>query len=299
MTFGNSMAALEGVHKRYGDQVALDGLDLEVREGELLALLGPNGAGKTTAISILLGLKRADSGSVRLLRGSPRDISNRRGVGVILQQEHLMGDMRTRELIDLVTSYYPDPYTPDEVMEITNTAEIAHKYYRHLSGGLQRRVQFALAICGRPKLVFLDEPTAGLDIESREMLWNTIRRLLERTTAIVLTTHYLEEAEELAHRVMMIADGKCVANGTVGEVCGVVPRKSITCYATTDIEHVRSWPEVREATIDEKGRLNLVVTDADAVARRLLAADSGVRELEVRAAGLSEAFKVLTKETKQ
>ena len=206
MTSSHSLAALEGVHKRYGDQVALDGLDLEVHEGELLALLGPNGAGKTTAISILLGLKRPDAGSVRLLGGSPRDIANRRGVGVMLQQEQPMADMTLRELLDVVTSYYPNPYTPAEAIELTRTGDIAGKQYMRLSGGQQRRVQYALAICGRPALVFLDEPTAGLDVESREMQWETIRALLGRGTAIVLTTHYLEEAEELADRVVMLAE---------------------------------------------------------------------------------------------
>jgi ABC-2 type transport system ATP-binding protein len=299
MTASSSLASLQGVHKRYGEKVALAGLDLEVRQGELLALLGPNGACKTTAISILLGLRRPDEGSVRLLGGSPRDIANRRGVGVMLQQEVLTMDMSLRELLDVVTSYYPAPYSIEEVIEITDTAEIAGIPYMRLSGGLQRRVQYALAICGRPKLVFLDEPTSGLDVEAREMQWKTIRALLQRRTAIVLTTHYLEEAEELADRVVMLAEGKCVAHGTVSEMCSLVPRKTISCYTSIALDRVRSWPEVREATVDEKGRLNLVVSEAEVVARQLLAADNSLRELEVRRASLSDAFKTLTKGVKQ
>jgi ABC-2 type transport system ATP-binding protein len=217
----------------------------------------------------------------------------------MLQQEQLMIDMTLRELIDVVTSYYPNPYTLEEVIEITKTADIADKVYMRLSGGLQRRVQYALAICGRPRLVFLDEPTAGLDVESREMQWETIRALRARGTAFVLTTHYLEEAEALADRVMMLADGRSIAYGTVSDMCALVPRKTISCYTSTGMERVRSWPEVREATRDEKGLLNLVVSDAEAVARRLLAADSGVRELEVRRAGLNDAFKALTKRIQQ
>jgi len=294
MTSSGSLASLERVHKRYGDRVALDGLDLDVREGQLLALLGPNGAGKTTAIAILLGLKRPDAGTVRLLDGSPRDIRNRRGVGIMLQQEQLMVDMSLRELLDVVTSYYPNPYTAEEVIEITGAGDIADTQYMRLSGGLQRRVQYALAICGRPRLVFLDEPTAGLDVETREMQWNTIRALRERGTAIVLTTHYLEEAEMLADRVVMLAGGKTIAHGTVSEMCALISRKTMSCYTSTRIERVRSWPEVREAAIDEKGLLTLVVGDAESVARQLLAADSGLRELEVRRAGLNDAFKLLT-----
>jgi ABC-2 type transport system ATP-binding protein len=295
MTSNGVLGKLEDVRKRYGDKIALDGLNLEVRDGEMLALLGPNGAGKSTAISILLGLKRADSGSVSLLGRSPRDIESRRQIGVILQQENLTGDLSPRELLDVVTSYYPDPYTPEQAMEITRTTELANRKYRHLSAGLQRQVQFALAICGRPKLLFLDEPTVGLDLESRETLWNTIRDLLAGGTAIILTTHYLEEAEALADRVMMLADGKTIASGTVDEVCALVPRKSISCLTTVDVAEIKGWKNVIEARVDEEERLNLVVNDAEDVARRLLAADGSLRELEVRRAGLVDAFRAITK----
>lgn len=290
-----TLAVLEGVHKRYGDKIVLDGVDLEVYEGELLALLGPNGAGKTTAISILLGLKRPDAGSVRLLGGSPRDVRNRRAVGVMLQQEQLMLGLSLREMLDIVTSYYPDPYRPEEVIEITRTGDIVDQVYMRLSGGQQRLVQYALAICGKPKLVFLDEPTTGLDVESREMQWNTIRSLLKHGTAIMLTTHYLEEAEALADRVTILSSGKCIAQGTVREMCALVPRKSISCYTRTGVERVKTWPEVREATLTEQGRLDLVVSDAEAVVRELLLADRDLRELEVSRANLKDAFKTITK----
>jgi ABC-2 type transport system ATP-binding protein len=296
---GASLAVLEGVHKRYGDKIALDGLDLEIRAGELLGLLGPNGAGKTTAISMLLGLKRPDAGTVRLLGGSPRDLANRRGVGVMLQQEQLMIDLKPREMLDLVSSYYADPYTPEEVIAITGTEDIADTMYARLSGGQQRRAQYALALCGRPKLIFLDEPTAGLDVEAREMQWRTIGALRASGTAIVLTTHYLEEAEALADRVVMLAAGKSIAEGTVSQMCALVPRKSISCYTITAIELIKSWPEVRECALSEQGRLDLIVSDAEAVARRLLASDPSVRSLEVRHAGLSDAFKALTGGSKQ
>ena len=205
-----------------------------------------------------------------------------------------MVDMSLRELLDVVTSYYPNPLTPAEVIEITRTDDIAGRQYMRLSGGQQRRVQYALAICGRPQLVFLDEPTAGLDVESREMQWDTIRALLARRTAIVLTTHYLEEAEELADRVIMLAEGRVIAHGTVDEMCALVPRKTLSCHTSIGLERIASWPEVGEATIDRKGLLTLVVSDAEAVARQLLAADSGLRDLEVRPAGLQDAFKALT-----
>lgn len=294
MSASSPLAVLQKVHKRYGEQIALDGLDLEVAAGELLALLGPNGAGKTTAISLLLGLKKPDTGTVRLLDGSPRDIRNRRRVGVMLQQQAVMMDMSLRELLDLVTSYYPNPYSPQQVIELTQTADIADRTYMRLSGGQQRQVHYALALCGRPKLVFLDEPSTGLDIAAREMQWRTIRAVRERGTSIVLTTHYLEEAEALADRIVMIADGSILAQGTVPQMCALVPRKSISCRTSATIGLVRSWPEVREATLSDQGLLDLVVTDAEAVVRKLLCADRDLRELQVRRAGLSDAFKTLT-----
>src|ERR1017187_5174111 len=186
------LAELRGVSKRFGKIQALDGLDLQVRPGELLALLGPNGAGKTTAISILLGLQQPDAGEAHLC--------DRRQAGVMMQEVGLAPELRVREHIDLVASYYPAPLPVAEVMELTHTTAIAHRPYGKLSGGQKRQTQFAMSICGSPKVLFLDEPTVGLDVQSRQLLWDTLAQLVRAGTAIVLTTHYLEEAEALADR---------------------------------------------------------------------------------------------------
>jgi len=228
------LAELRGVTKRFGKICALDGLDLDVRPGELLALLGPNGAGKTTAISILLGLQRPDSGVARLF--------DRRQVGVMMQEAGLALELRVHEHIRLVSSYYPAPLPTDEVMEITHTKALANRPYGKLSGGQKRLTQFAMAICGRPKLLFLDEPTAGLDVQARQMQWDTLRELVRAGTAIMLTTHYLEEAEALADRVAVLAKGRMLASGTVGEIRAVVGRKRISCATTLPAEQVGSWP---------------------------------------------------------
>jgi ABC-2 type transport system ATP-binding protein len=228
------LAELRGVTKRFGKICALDGLDLDVRPGELLALLGPNGAGKTTAISILLGLQRPDSGVARLF--------DRRQVGVMMQEAGLALELRVHEHIRLVSTYYPAPLPTDEVMEITHTKALANRPYGKLSGGQKRLTQFAMAICGRPKLLFLDEPTAGLDVQARQMQWDTLRELVRAGTAIVLTTHYLEEAEALADRVAVLAKGRLLASGTVGEIRAVVGRKRISCATTLPAEQVGVGP---------------------------------------------------------
>jgi ABC-2 type transport system ATP-binding protein len=293
------LGQLQNVYKSYGTTTAVDGLSLAVRAGELIALLGPNGAGKTTAISILLGLQRSDAGDVSLFGRSPHDIEARRGVGVMLQEEALTPELKVRELIESIAAYYPDPYTTEEVMALTHTTALADRRYSKLSGGQKRLVQFALAMCGRPKLLFLDEPTTGLDIDARETLWATIREFVASGTAVILTTHYLEEAEALADRVVVLMAGKAVASGTVEHMRSYVNRKKISCSTNLDIALIRSWPEVVEATAAADGRLDLTVSDAEAVARRLLVSDAGVQGLEIHRAGLNEAFRKLTKETTQ
>lgn len=289
------LAELSGVSKRFGSVVALDGLDLKVRGGELLAVLGPNGAGKTTAISLLLGLQRPDAGSARLFGQSPRMLAARRQVGVMMQEVALAPELRVRELIDLVASYYPAPLAPDAVMEMTHTTSLARRPYGKLSSGQKRQAQFAMAVCGRPKLLFLDEPTVGLDVQARQLMWATLRELVGAGSSIVLTTHYLEEAEALADRVAVLAKGRLVASGTVGEIRAHVSRKRISCSTTLTVEQVGLWPNVETVSRDRQ-RLHLTAGNAESVVRQLLDADQGLQELEVRRAGLSEAFTELTQE---
>ena len=212
-----AIASLAGVYKQFGSINALDGLDLQVRPGELVAILGPNGAGKSTAIALLLGLQQPTSGTVTLFGQSPTVVEARRRIGVMMQEVTLAQDMHVRELINLTSSYYADPMPMHEVLDLTQTTALAHRPYGKLSGGQKRLSQFAMALCGRPQLLFLDEPTVGLDVKARERMWFTLREIVKRGTSIVLTTHYLEEAEALADRVIVLAKGRVVSSGTVGE----------------------------------------------------------------------------------
>ena len=290
-----SLAELKGAHKSYGRTPALSGINLKVHAGELLALLGPNGAGKSTAISLWLGLLEPDEGQATILGGSPLDVQSRRDIGVMMQEVGLEPTLRVRELVDLASSYYPNGMSAREALDLTGTSPLANRAYAKLSGGQKRQVQFAIAICGRPKLLFLDEPTVGLDVQAREIMWATIRKLVAEGCAIVLTTHYLEEAEALADRVVVLANGNVIASGTVEEMRSLVSRKHISCSTSLNVDDVRAWPDV-VATWKEGARVQITAVDAEAVVRRLLAADPTVRNLEVRLAGLSEAFNQITKE---
>jgi ABC-2 type transport system ATP-binding protein len=290
---GAVLARLAGVHKRYGKVQALRGVDLELRGGELLALLGPNGAGKTTAIALLLGLLRADGGTVELFGADPQDIAARRNIGVMLQDASLPPTLKVGELLRLTASYYPAPRGVVESAELAGVADLLQRPYAKLSGGQQRRVQFALALCGRPRLLFLDEPTVGMDIQARQKLWSAIRALVADGCAVVLTTHYLEEAEALASRVCVMAHGRIISEGSVDALRARVALKRVRCSSRLDVASVATWPEVVEARMEGE-RLWMSTARAEALLRRLLAADDHLDALEVQAAGLAEAFTELT-----
>jgi len=289
------LARLRGAVKSYGVVRALDRIDLELRRGELLALLGPNGAGKTTAISLLLGLVRADAGEVSLFGMDPQRIEARRGIGVMLQDAQLPPTLRVDELIRLAASYYPSPRSVADSAELAGVSDLLRRPYGKLSGGQQRRVQFALALCGNPRLLFLDEPTVGMDIEARQKLWNAIRALVADGVSIVLTTHYLEEAEALADRVCVLARGRVASEGSVDALRARIALKRVWCATRLPLADVSAWPEVAEARIDGE-RLCLSTERPEALLRRLLAHDALLSQLEVRAAGLAEAFTELTRD---
>jgi ABC-type multidrug transport system ATPase subunit/peptidoglycan/LPS O-acetylase OafA/YrhL len=287
------LARLAAVYKRYGKIVALDGVDLHVNAGELVALLGQNGAGKSTTVALMLGLIEPDSGDVRLMGEAPTEVAPRRSIGVMMQEVALQPALRVREHIALAAAYYPNPLTVAEAMAITGTTELAGRRYGTLSAGQKRQVQFAVAICGRPQLLFLDEPSVGLDVQARERMWQTLRELVAGGTAVVLTTHYLEEAEALASRVVVINHGRVVTSGSVDEVRAVVGRKRIVCTSSLQTDEVRGWPGVVDVQSDAR-RMLITAADAEGVVRRLLAGDPVLANLEVRPAGLAEAFAELT-----
>ncbi|TFV87829.1 ABC transporter ATP-binding protein [Blastococcus sp. CT_GayMR16] len=204
--------SIRGLVKRYGDFVAVDGLDLDIRRGEIFALLGPNGAGKTTTVEICEGYRTQDAGAVHVLGENPSDGGRRwkAQLGIVLQSGAGDSQLTCRELLQAQASYYPDPRDPDEVLGLVGLTEKAKSRAKTLSGGQRRRLDVALGIVGRPTLLFLDEPTTGFDPEARRQFWSLIRSLRDLGTTMLLTTHYLDEAEALADRVGVIARGRLV-----------------------------------------------------------------------------------------
>ena len=288
-------ASLTDVVKHYGAKTALDHVSLAIEPGKVTALLGPNGAGKTTAIALLLGLAAADGGRVEVLGGVPGALAVRRRVGVMMQSAALPDTLMVGELLRLVSAYYPNPMPAAELVALAGLGALLRTRYAQLSGGQQRRVQFALAICGNPELLFLDEPTTGLDLEAREALWGVVRELTARGSAILLTTHYLEEAEALAQRVAVLVRGRIVSAGTVEEIGGYGARRQIRCVSALALEEVRRWSGVILVTRHDRW-LDIEAIAAESIVRRLLAADPALSELEVRRTGLAEAFVRITRE---
>jgi ABC-2 type transport system ATP-binding protein len=288
------LAQLRRVRKAYGKVQALDGIDLDIHAGELLAVLGPNGAGKTTAIGLLLGLVRADAGEATLFGQLPQQLAARRGIGVMLQSAGIPDTLQVGELLALTRSYYATPRSVADCVAMAGLDGLLKRRYGKLSGGQQRRVQFALAICGRPRLLFLDEPTTGLDIEARQTLWRAIRELVAQGCGVLLTTHYLEEAEALADRVVVVDRGRVVAQGSVQSIRAHVVQRRVRCSSMLDADVIARWPGVRSA-VRHEGRIEIVADAAEAVVRRLLVEDAALEDLEVERAGLADAFVALTR----
>lgn len=289
------LAALHAVQVRYRATQALHGISLQVHPGQVLAVLGRNGAGKSTAIAVMLGLRRADEGHAELLGGDPQSRRQREQVGVMLQSTALPEKLRVGELVDQFRASYPHPRALHDCLALAGVAPLRQRFYGELSGGQQRRVQFAIAMCGRPRLLFLDEPTTGLDIEARQAMWQAIRQLVAEGCGIVLTTHYLEEAEALAGRVIVLEQGRVVADGPLASFRPQLAPRQIRCRSVLSEEEVQRWPGVRE--VQRSGdHLRLLAEPAEPVVARLLAEDPSLQELDVRGGGLAEAFVELTRE---
>jgi ABC-2 type transport system ATP-binding protein len=288
-----AVAGLEAVTKNYGGIRALRGVDFQVRAGEVVALLGPNGAGKTTAVKLLLGLMQPGSGRVRVFGGDPTNPQNRMRTGAMLQVGRVPETLRVREHIDLFSSYYSKPMPPTEVLVAAGLEKLRDRKFGDLSGGQRQRVLFALAICGDPDLLFLDEPTVGLDVEARRSLWEEIRRLVERGKTVLLTTHYLEEADALADRIAVINQGEIIAEGTPSEIKSQTSGKRVRCITALSLPRLLQIPGVTDARQDREA-VEIRAREAEPVVRALLALDASLSGLEITSAGLEEAFLALT-----
>ena len=290
-----TVARLEDVTHRYGPTVALNGVDLELHAGEVTALLGPNGAGKTTTVHLLLGLLAPAAGRVSVFGRAPRTLAARQRMGAMLQISKVPETLRVREHLELVASYYPAPLPVEETLRLAGLEGLERRLFGRLSGGQKQRLLFALAVCGNPDLLFLDEPTTGLDVEARRELWDCVRRLVADGRTVLLTTHHLEEADALAGRVVVLNEGRIVADGTPVEIKGRAAGRWIRCRTWAAEPAVASWPEVSEVRRHGPS-LEIWAREAEPVVRRLLDLDADLADLEVRSAGLEEALLALTAE---
>jgi ABC-2 type transport system ATP-binding protein len=286
-----SIASLVAVSKSFGAVRALDGVDLELRSGEILALLGPNGAGKSTAVSLLLGLRRPDAGRALLHGRDPRDPEARRRVGVVLQEVGFPLSLRVRETVEFVQAHGSDSAPTHTILERFGLAELSDRVAVGLSGGQQRRLAVALALAGRPRTLFLDEPTAGMDATARQTLLRDLASFAADGGAVFLTTQQLAEAEEIASRVVLLVRGRILLEGTVAEIRA----RTGLAKVTVRTDELPRLPTV--ASVDSSlGRHVIYVDDADAFVAELVRSGVAFRELEVTQVSLEDAFVTLTRE---
>jgi ABC-2 type transport system ATP-binding protein len=281
--------------KRYGQVEALRGVSLTIQPGEIVAMLGPNGAGKTTSISLMLGLRQPTGGQVRLFGLPPTDHRARSRAGVMLQESGTTGVLTVRELITLFGTYYPSPLPADRTIAMAGLADKADARVVTLSGGQRQRLYFALAICGNPEILFLDEPTVGMDIEARRAFVASIKHLADAGKTIVFTTHYLREAEELARRIVVVDRGLIIADATPRELMSKVAAKRVS-FSVARAPAADAFGGLAVTGLEASdGRVRFLTNEPEAVLRALFERGVEMRDLEVAGADLEEAFLSLTR----
>jgi ABC-2 type transport system ATP-binding protein len=279
---------VEGVTRRFGRVVALDDVSLTVEQGELVGLLGPNGAGKSTLLSLISGQRKPDAGTVRLLGGDPRDARSRIGLGLTPQETGLPATLKVREVVDFVGGHYPDPVPTGVLLEQFGLADLAGRQTGAMSGGQKRRLAVALSLVGRPRVVLLDEPTTGLDVGARQALWDAIRAYHAGGGTVLLTSHYLEEVQALAQRVVVIDHGVIRADDALDTILRRVSLRRVVVRSAVDLAGRPGV--VRAERLDGAGKQELYTSDADAFVRDLVTSGADFQDLEIRGANLEEAF---------
>jgi ABC-2 type transport system ATP-binding protein len=286
-------AQLIDATKKYGSVEALKGVSLDIELGDVVAMLGPNGAGKTTSISLLLGLRKPTSGKAVLFGMDPTNVSARSRVGVMLQESGVPQMLKVSEIVDLFRSYYPNPLPRARAIAMAGLEEKSNSLVKELSGGQRQRLYFALAVCGNPDVLFLDEPTVGMDVEGRRSFIERIAEFAHMGKTVVLTTHYLEEADQLARRVIVIDRGVVIADAPPAEIKSKVAGKRVRFVApAVDEKDLQGLP-VSAVTIKDHS-VQLLTNQPEAVLRELFQRGVQIAELEVSGADLEDAFIALT-----
>ena len=292
---GGPLGVFDQVSKSYGDVRAVDGLTLALYPGETVALLGPNGAGKSTTLDLLLGLKRPDSGTIDLFGTDPREAIVAGRVGAMLQSGGLMGEVTVAELVRLACDLHPRPYPVSDVLARAGIKQIADRKVDKLSGGQAQRVRFALATAGDSDLIVLDEPTTGMDVTTRQAFWATMREQADQGRTVLFATHYLEEADAIADRVLVLHRGRLLADGTAAEIKAKAGARRISFDLDGPVDEaaLRGLPFL--TSLDVSGRtVRLQSADADATVHALYGLGLYPRNLEVAGLGLEQAFVAIT-----
>ena len=287
------VAQLIDATKKYGSVEALKGVSIDIELGDVVAMLGPNGAGKTTSISLLLGLRKPTSGKALLFGLEPDDLNARSRIGVMLQESGIPTVLKVRELVDLFRSYYPKPMARDRAIAMAGLEEKANAQVKELSGGQKQRLYFALAVCGDPDVLFLDEPTVGMDVEGRRSFIERIAEFIQMGRTVVLTTHYLEEADQLAKRVVVIDRGVVIADASPQEIKSRVAGKRVRFAAAALTDKDLEGLPVSASTIEDH-KVQLLTNQPETVLRELFRRGVEMSDLEVAGADLEDAFISLT-----
>ena len=290
--------AVELIHasKRYGDVQALQDVSLTIDPGDVVAMLGPNGAGKTTSINLMLGMRNPTAGQARLFGLDPKDLKSRSRIGVMLQESGVPGVLRVEEIVDLFRSYYPAPLSRAEAIKMAGLEEKARSQVKDLSGGQRQRLYLALAVCGNPDALFLDEPTVGMDVEGRRLFLQEIAQLAAKGRTVILTTHYLEEADQLARRIIVINHGRVIADASPAAIKARVAGKRVIFFTPSppDDSLFAGLP-LRSKQVED-GRVRLLTNEPEEVLRELFKRGVDIQGLEVSGADLEEAFVAMTHE---
>ncbi|MCJ8008411.1 ABC transporter ATP-binding protein [Lederbergia wuyishanensis] len=292
---------IKGLTKSFKDKKAVADVTFTINRGEIVAILGPNGAGKTTTMLMMLGLLSPTKGDVKIFGVDAKSKNVREKIGVMLQEVSIMDGLKVKEIISLIRNYYPNPYSLDYLIQITGLNEDdLKKRTEKLSGGQKRRVGFALALAGNPDILFFDEPTVGMDISARKIFWETVKELAKQGKTIIFSTHYLQEADDVANRILLFKEGTIIADGTPDEIKKKLSKQSVS-FITKGVIPRKMFLEHPFVTdmYDKDGRIYIMTEDTDLVLARIFDLKLNVKDIRVEKGRLEEAFEQLTSEHKE
>ncbi|WP_042462588.1 ABC transporter ATP-binding protein [Neobacillus dielmonensis] len=297
----NEILTVQNVTKSFQHKLAVHNVSFSITKGQITAILGPNGAGKTTTISMILGLLKPTSGEIRLFNRLPHEKQVREKLGTMLQEVSVMGGLKVREILALIRSYYHEPLPMGELISLTGLTEQDLKTRAEkLSGGQKRRLSFALALAGNPELIIFDEPTVGMDITARKQFWQTVRKLADQGKTIIFSTHYLQEADEAADRILLFKDGAIVADGTPEQIKASINKQSVSFIVDPETSLEKLYQHSKIDRIYRKNnRVYAETASTDRVLEFIFQEKIGARDIQIERGKLEEAFEQLTSEAKE